>query len=381
MNLSTCLKPIGISLAVALLAFSSACRQSNSGVEQIARDSAKAQQVDSDLSFDDITLEQADEQGRLLWKVSSERATYSQDKQLAEAINPKGELYKDGKPIYRVQGQRGRLQQNGERIFLMGQIVATDLKSGAVLRGNEMEWQPKEGLLIVRNNLTGTHPQLKATAKEAHLSEKDRRLLLLGGVTINTKDPDLELRAERLSWKIDEQRIVSNLPIQIQRFEEGEVVDTATGNRAEVNLKTKVALLQRNAQVTLAQPALKVNGNSLLWNFAQSILKATEPFTVAERQQQIMTTADRGRLELKPQIAYFNGNVHAVGQRNGAQLKSDRLTWNIRTRQLQADGTVNYRQSSPPLNITGPRAVGNLESQNVAVGGGRVRMEIVPQRQ
>lgn len=368
---------------VLVLAIAPACRTGNRAAEQIARDSQTTQQIENDLSFDNITLEQPDEQGNLLWKVESEQVTYSQDKQLAEAKNPKGELYRNGKPAYRIQGQRGRVQQDGERILLLGQVMATDVESGAVLKGDELEWKPQEGLLIVRNNLQGTHPRIDITAKEATLFEKDRRLVVTGGVLAKTKDPQLTFQGDSLTWLLDQEKISSDRPVQVTRAQPTGT-DTATASGAEMNLATQYLVLQQNARVSLAQPDLQITSDNIFWNLQQRFLDTNQPVTVVERQQQVTLTANRGRLTLEPRVAYLNGNVRALGQRNGAQLTSDSLIYDLQTRQMRAEGNVNYQQANPPLNIAGPRADGNLETQNVVVTGGtggRVSMEIVPPNQ
>ncbi|MEO1354137.1 MAG: LPS export ABC transporter periplasmic protein LptC, partial [Cyanobacteria bacterium J06635_15] len=55
----------------------------------------------------DVTLEQPGEDGELRWKVHADEVIYSPDQQTAEIVNPDGELFQDGKVIYRVRADRG----------------------------------------------------------------------------------------------------------------------------------------------------------------------------------------------------------------------------------------------------------------------------------
>jgi LPS export ABC transporter protein LptC len=368
----------GLALALFLLALP-ACRPSNRGAEKLAQDTQTVEQIDTDFTFNNITLEQADPQGRKVWSVKAEQATYSQDKQRAEVRNPTGELFRDGRAIYRIQAQQGTVQQDGEKIFLKGAIMATDIKSGAVFRGEELEWQPKEGVLIVRKNLTGTHPQIKANAQEARLFDKERRLELSGNVVAVTTNPNLRLKTKALTWRIDEQKVISNAPVEAEKLVNGQPTDTARGDRAEVNLQTKIAILSNNAAVNLIDPTVQAVSDRLTWNLNQNTLQSDAPISLLDRQQQVTLTANRGRLDIQPRIATFQGNVQANSQRNQSQLFADTLIWNLKTKELQAQGNVNYRQTDPSLNVRGNQANGRLDNRTVVISGGRVATEIIPQ--
>ncbi len=368
----------GLALALFLLVLP-ACRPSNRGAEKLAQDTQTVEQIDTDFTFNNITLEQADPQGRKVWSVIAEQATYSQDKQRAEVRNPTGELFRDGKAIYRIQAQQGTVQQDGEKIFLKGAIVATDIKSGAIFRGEELEWQPKEGVLIVRKNLTGTHPQIKANAQEARLFDKDRRLELSGNVVAVTTNPNLRLKTNALIWRIDQQKVLSNVPVEAEKLVNGQPTDTARGDRAEVNLQTQVAVLSNNAVVNLIDPAVQAVSNRLTWNLNQNTLQSDAPINLLDRQQQVTLTANRGRLDIQPRIATFQGNVQANSQRNQSQLFANTLTWNLSTKELQAQGNINYRQTNPSLNVRGNQANGSLDNRTIVISGGRVATEIIPQ--
>ncbi len=126
---------------------------------KLAEDLKTAQQSNSTLTLNKVTLEQANEKGETFWKVNSENAVYSKDKKIVNVQKPVGKLFQDGKEIYDIQGETGQVFQEGNQVFLKGKIVATDLKNGVVLRGNELEWRPKEDVLVVRNNLTGENKQ------------------------------------------------------------------------------------------------------------------------------------------------------------------------------------------------------------------------------
>lgn len=355
-----------------------ACGNRNLTAEKIAQDSKQAEDFDNSLTFNAVTLEEFDHKGRLWWKVKAAQASYSKDKKIARLQQPTGEFFQDGQSVLQVKGQQGEVQQNGQTIFLRGKIVATDTRDGLVMRGDELEWQPRKELVIVRNNLTGTHRQLKVAAKEGRLFTRTQRLELQGGVTAKAINPTLNFQSERLIWQIKQQTLASDRPLQIDRFNKTVLTDRATANQGVANLKAKTITLKQNAQITLADPPTQLAGNNLVWNVQGQTVGSEELLTINNQQQQVALSGNQGRVDLKSKMLYLEGDVRGVGARNQSQLNADRLNWNIVTQRFEADGNVKYQQGQPPLNLAGPRATGTLRDQNILVGGGRVVTEFTP---
>jgi LPS export ABC transporter protein LptC len=383
-KLTSQLRSTTLLLMLALMIAAGGCRRGGRGADQLAEGSSAAQSPDTNLTFNNLTLDQADDRGQTLWKIKAQQATYTPDQKIAKVKNPYGELYEDGKPVYRIQAQQGEVQQDGQRIVLTGEVIATDTENGAVLRGNELEWHPKQDTLVVRGNVRGAHPKVKMVADEAKVFKRQQRMELSGKVTAITADPEMQLKSDHVVWQMKDQKIISDRPVQIQRIQGKQATDQANANLAEVNLATKTVNLKQNARVVLLDPPVVMTSNSLTWNLAKQTLAADEPLTAVHRQQQVTVTANRGRMDLKPKIAYLNGNVHATAQENQSDLTADNLTWNIPSKRIEAEGNVVYNQTNPPATLKGSKAVGKLNDRTVVVSGGdgsgRVVTEIVPQK-
>ncbi len=345
-------------------------------------DDADSTPQESNLTFFDVTLEQADEVGRPVWKVRSRKAIYTKEKQLGQAENPVGQLYQDGKPIYQIQADKADIEQDGQRLLLRGRILATDPINGIVLQGNELEWLPKEDLLIVRNQLNGTHKQLKAVAQEARVKTREQRIEFSGGVIANSVDPQMQMRTEHLTWQIPEEILISDRPIQIDRYNNNQITDRGKGDAAKVNLKTKIATIQKNAQLDLVDPPTQINSNSMTWDMNAEIVRTNSPITVVQRAENVTVTANQGEMKIQQKVVNLTGNVTAIGQRRQT-LKSNQLSWYLDKKLLEAQGNVIYRQVDPPINFTGETAVGNLQTEDIIVKSGnsgrRVVTEIIPQ--
>jgi LPS export ABC transporter protein LptC len=357
-----------------------ACSGQSQTEKQLAKEAKnfEKENFDTNLTFAFVTLEEFDQKGRLWWKVKAKEAAYSKDKKKAQIKAPKGEFFQDGKAILRVSAESGEVQQDGQRIFLRGNITATDLRDGLVIKANELEWRPKEDLILVRNNVTGTRQKISAISKGGKYLTRARRLDLEGTVVAASKDPNFQVTTDRLAWLVEKQKLVGDRPLQMQRYEGKTVTDRASASEGEMDIKAETLTLKRSAQLNIADPPILVSGNQLVWNIKERKISSSQPITFSNSKDNITLTGNQGDLNLQTKDLNLLGNVSGAGGPRQSLLKSDRLKWNMDSQSFEADGNVTYRQAKPPLNLSGPKASGTLKDQQVVVSGGRVVTEFVP---
>ncbi|MEI6443888.1 MAG: LPS export ABC transporter periplasmic protein LptC [Nostocales cyanobacterium ELA583] len=341
------------------------------------------QEDNTKLTFFGVALEQFDEVGRPIWKVKAKEAKYTTDKQIGQAQNPEGELYQDGKVVYQIKAEKADIKQDGKQLFLQGKIVAIDPRNGIVFKGNELEWRPQEDLLIIRNQLNGSHKQLTAIAQEAKVKTREQRVEFSGGVVAKSTDQQLQMQTEHLIWQIKEEKLFSDRSIQINKYENNKITGRGQGNGAEINLKTQITTLQPKAQLELIDSQTQITSNSITWNINKENILTNFPIRVFQSAENITVTANQGKMQIPAKTAYLTGNVNAVGKRRQS-LKSNQLTWYLDKKLLEAQGNVVYSQIEPKLTFQGETAVGNLATENIVVKGGnsparRVVTEIIPQ--
>ena len=355
---------------------------SNPSLTKSKTDTSSPQEDDTKLTFFGIVFEQFDEVGRPIWKVKAKEAKYTTDKQVGQAENPEGELYQDGKVVYQIKAETAKIKQDGKQLFLQGKIVATDPRNGIVFNGNELEWRPQEDLLIIRNQLNGSHKQLQAVAQEAKIKTREQRVEFLGKVVAKSTDPQLQMQTEHLMWHIKEEKLFSDRPIQITKYENNKISGRGNGNAAEINLKTQIAILQPQAKLELIDPPIQITSNSITWNINKENITTNSPIRVFHSAENVTVTANQGQMKIPEKTVYLTGNVNAVGQRRQS-LTSNLLTWYFDKKLLEAQGNVIYRQIEPKLTFQGETAVGDLATENIVVKGGnsgrRVVTEIIPQ--
>ncbi|NEP19185.1 MAG: LPS export ABC transporter periplasmic protein LptC [Leptolyngbya sp. SIO4C1] len=334
------------------------------------------------LTLQNVTLEQPDEDGTLLWKVKAKEVVYSANQKIADIKEIEGEFYQDGKAIYKVKGDRGEVAQDAKVMRLEGNVVATGIESQLTLRGEELEWRPEEDLLLVENQISGTHPQLKATAQQARLSNQSQQLDLSGGVTAaTTAEPWLGFQSEALTWYIDQARLVTETGLKTEQYRsqtDKTVTARLVGERGNVNLNQKTVLIENAVQLDLPEQPVRATSSIALWQIEDQQIVIDAPVQVQQPQQQVTISANQARMNLAAQVINFVENVRAIAAQNSAELLADRLTWQLESQDVTAQGNVSYRQQNPLTVLSGDRAAGNLERQTVVVTGGDVVTEIVP---
>lgn len=386
---------------VALFAGVSACNRSTMP-QPPAKEANPTQQVDGRLTFKNVLLEQAGANGQPLWRIGAKQATYSEDRKIAQVQGLSGELFQNGKSVFRVKADRGDVLQGSQKIFLKGQIVATDVRDGTVLQARELEWRPEADLLFLRQDLRMTHPQMQISAKEARASSRTRQVEAQGQVVATLNSPSLRIKSEHMVWQIAKEKIIadsskaSSVPwgVQIERsasattrrFSSGDTTrtpeqggkDRAWANQAVVSLSAKTATLQSNARLSLINPPLEIASRQLTWNLNREFVNSPQPIQILHRDQNITVTANQGNLDLNQKRVQLTGSVQAVGQRNSSLLRTDQLTWLIPTQEIAAQGNVVYRQNNPQVDLRGPKAIGKFQQQAVVISGGRVVTEVIP---
>jgi len=344
----------------------------------------QSEEDETDLTLRDVTLEQPGDNGELLWRVRGDEVTYSPNRQVAYVTRPDSERFQDGDMIYVVTADTGEIRENGNVIFLRGNIVARGLKNGSILRGNELEWRPEEDVLIVREDITGTHPDMRAVADKARVYNRQNRMELEGDVIASTvvedpkTDPWLKLQAQELNWQWDQDLIDSPQPLQVEQFENESITDVVVGQSGSLKLDEQVVNLEGDVQMQLLDIPLNVASEALEWQVDQQQVAINQPVEMVHPDENVVVNARQGRMNLENQVIFLQGDVVAQGQRNQAQMTSDQLTWNVQQQTLLAEGNVNYRQQDPTINLRGPQAKGQLTNQTIIVEGGRVVTEIVP---
>jgi len=264
------------------------------------------------LILNNATLEQANPSGQPLWKIQVKKATYTQDQKIARLENIKGNIYQEGKVVLQVSADRGEVYKEGQEILLKDNIVAVDPRNKAIINAPV-------------------------------------------------------LQTERLYWEIPQQVISTDQKVAFDRYINKTIIDrlTAIGGRWE--RKNNQVILQENLEYRSLEPPLQISGSQAIWNYQNRTLTSDRPTEIFQYQDQITITGNRVVVELGNRIAYLKDGVKGINQKTGAQLYSQILTWKMSEKIVEAEGNIIYEQQEPKFNLTGDKAIGTLEDNNIVV--------------
>ena len=357
------------------------CQSSGDTLESLQNQESEGRS-EAELTLRDVTLEQPDDDGGLLWRVKAKTATYSPDRRLASLQSHAGERFQDGRLIYQVKADQGEIRENGKAIFLKGNIVAISPDNQLTLEGNSLEWTPDEDLLLVRDTISGDHPQLQATAQEARLFNKAQRLELLEGVVAKTQqEPWIGFTSEKLVWQLETEKLETDTPLKIEQYvskEDSTVTNRLVGKQGEFDLTQQRAILRQQVQLNALDIPLQTNSDIAIWNVTPGTVLNNQPVRILYPKRKITANSNIAQLELTTEKVVLNGNVRSIDQEKKSLLMADQINWNIRTQDVIGRGNVSYRQQDPAATVNGDRAVGNLARQTIVVTGRDVITEIVP---
>ncbi len=384
--------------------------------------------IEAELTLRSVTLEQPDEDGKLLWRLKAKSVTYAPDTQRADLIELEGEFFQDGAAIYTVEADKGEVLQNGNTLFLRGNLIATGQENDLTLTGEKLKWIPKEDLLVMgefedadvfdtdtepadskpansepeeptvstptvlaptldKAPVTGFNPRVKAVARLMKVNNAEDRVELIGGVIAQSKvTPWLMLQSESLLWFTQQEKIEASQPLKVEQFESKsyEVVsDRIAGASGQVELAENRVTLEGGVQLEALTQPLMVRSERAVWEVDDQTVEMNSPVDIKQPARQITAVANQAKMDLAAQVIYLTGDVQAAGGAKNAKLAADSVTWQTATQQIEADGNVRYQQTADPeVAISGPRAVGNIDAGTVVIEGGEsgeVITEIVPE--
>lgn len=373
-----CLKGVILVLLLGLVACQSGKQQS-----QTLETSGETRE-ETNLKLQNATLEQSNAKGELLWKIQVDEAQYSPDRKKANLTAVKGNILQDGEVVLRVKSDYGVIDRDGAEIFLRENVVAVDPRNEAVLRSEEVQWQPEASLLTIRKNVRGSHPQLEASAEEGKYNTREQKLELTGKIEATSEEKQLQLKTEHLIWEVPKQTIIGDRLLTLIKFQDKTITDRLVAKQARVLLDKKQVIVKENIEYKSLKPPLQVATNEIVWHYQTRQVYASKPVQLIQYEQNITLTGNQGHVNLADNMAYLQGGVQGISQANDSKLYSNNLTWNMVAQTIEAYGNVIYEQNqNPKLNLTGEKAVGTLVDNNIVVTNSdrqeRVVTEIFPE--
>ena len=346
------------------------CQSNNKSIKD-DNNSSFERQIEQGLILFKSTLEQSNNQGEILWRLQTEKVTYSPDKKTAKLEKLTANLFEDDILILQISADQGELRNDGQEIHLKENIIAFDPRNKAELRGEKVVWFPERHTMIVtgKNIIEANHAQLAVRAKKAKYNTQNQLLEIEQDIIATTNKPSLQLKTQHLYWQIDKDKVIGNQKLDVVRYEDEVITDRLTTDKIEVDLNKNTATLTGNIEYQSVKPLLQVAASKIIWFYQSREIESPQAITLVEQEEKTTITANQGKFNLKTNQVNLQGKIYGKNSQNQSQIYADNLNWNLDNQEINARGNVYYQQSEPDLKVRGKTAKGNLVTKKITVQG------------
>jgi LPS export ABC transporter protein LptC len=379
---------VGGFLLFSLVPLLGSCRQ-----ERLVRDTTVPPFV-----FRSLNLRQQDPKGQPAWELTSPETRYDLQRRVAQATSPRGVIYAKGKPVYRLEATSGTVLNDGEVILLEGDIRVQRLGTQPVLiTSSRVRWLPSRELMEIDRHPKALDPHSRLVARRARFLIGKDQLELRGEPRLERwterfdptrgtpkAAPEVVVTVSRADWEPGSGFLDAQGPVLAKRRPPGAAPSappqTLTASKLEGNtLKQEFRL---KAPVSFDDPTEKTRfqGQDVRIDIADKTIFTRDAFQAA-----------RGTLQVRGGAVEIHGKDNSAVipsgcalDRPGEWLRADRCTWNWKTQDVQAEGSMQFHRAANRQHTRGHQLRGRLGDEGqleVTTPGGRVFSEFqVPPR-
>ena len=339
-------------LAAPLLLLITAC-----GGGEVARETAPTPFV-----FRSLDLRQQDVFGRPNWELTSPEARYDLRRRVARALQPRGVIFSDGKPAYRVEASTGTVINDGSVILLEGRIRLQRLgKEPVMIQGSRVRWIPSRNLMEIDRHPEGFDPHTRLSADRATFRLDKDTLELEGKPRLQrwalafdpfranpVGAPQILLTVTSVLWQPGSGALSARGPVLGERRPPG----SAPGSPLQ----------------TLSATSLVGNTQTQLFNLGPPVLFSDPAVAGGASARGKALQVDAGQHLVRIPSGCFL-------QQDGATLEARSCSWNWKTQAVTADGFVLLQRPASRQLTRGSVLRGQLGNKGAVVvtnPGGRV---------
>ncbi|WP_373479766.1 LPS export ABC transporter periplasmic protein LptC [Geminocystis sp.] len=357
-------------ISVIFLCFLLVSCQGNKQETQV-KDTNFKREVEEGLVLYDATLEQSNADGKTLWRLSTKKATYTDDKKSAILEGITGNLFENGKIILQVSAKKGEVKNDGKEIFLSEEIIVFDPRNKAEFKSQEVIWKPEENVISMtgKKGIIANNAKLIVTAEKALYNTKTQLLELNKNIFANLRNPSLQLKTEHLYWQIPEDKIIGNTLLNMIRLDNKLVTDKIKSDQVEIDLNTNIAIINGNVEYQSLKPPLQGATSQIIWNFADRKMQSNQATKLLQPEDNMTLTANKVNFNLEENKVYLQEGIYGKAVKNEVEIYADNATWNLDSQEINADGNVYYKQINPDFNLKGIKAYGKLQDKQMTVEG------------
>lgn len=331
-------------------------------------------------SLQQVVLKRIDHRGRLLWQLQADKVVMS-DPQGVHLRQIRGTFYQNREAIYTLQAPQGQVYQHSNFIQLQGPIVVKDVRDRSTLHSQYIQWHPQSGQLIAQPDVRLDHPDFNLQGQRLQASTRTHQAQITGQVVVKVPEQGLHLKAQHMTWLPRQSKVQAHSSTQAtvklssSHTPPAIAWQQAQAQQVDLDLRSKQLILRQSVQMNFTQPHIQLSSSKVIGDLVRQ--QWHSPQGIQIQYQGITATADQGWLDPSPTLRLQN-QVQVKGLPRQARLRTQKLTWNLATQDLKAQGNLVYQQPEPWIKLTGTRALGNLRRQTLEVQGGEAVAEILP---
>ena len=322
--------------------------------------------------FKALDLEQQDPRGRPAWHLKSPEARYDIIRQVAQARQPRGTVFKRGKANITIRALSATVIGDGQAIQLEGDVVITLLGKNPVrITGEQARWIPSQSLMLIDRKPAALDRQSRITAQLATYY-LDRDLIELRGAPVleqwdskakaKNKPAPLRVQTAQVDWKPEQGDLKAPQQVRGQRRDkDGQLNLTAsalTGNLRE-------GFVDLIAPVQVRDPKRKgwLNAQQTRWLINDQQLSSDQPFQGAFNKLQ--GEGQQFKVDLASSTVFIPAGCNL--RQPGEQLTAQRCQWNWPTGRFQAQGDVVLRRNTYKQITRASQLRGSIGNDGTAV--------------
>lgn len=352
--------------------------------------------------FRSLDLRQQTGKGEPAWDLTSPEARYDLIRQLAQARQPRGSIYRRGKPHITISARRGTVIGDGQAIQLEGDVLITLLGRNPVrITGDQARWIPRQNLMVIDRRPVATDRRSRIRGQVArYLLAQD--LVELRGAPLleqwSRQQPadgqrgpaPIRVKAISVDWKPEQGNLTAQGPVQGERFNlKGHAGKDQAGQRRQEQTGQR-----KPDQATAARPDLLLTSSGLRGNLREGFIDLLEPVRLRDTKGSSWLNARQTRWAINEEWLAsdqpFEGAMNKLQARGnalrinladesvfvpsacalnqpGEQLTADRCLWNWTSGRFDAEGSVVLRRQAYKQVTRSARLQGRIGKDGTAV--------------
>lgn len=336
--------------------------------------------------FKSLDLEQQDSRGEPAWELRSPEARYDLIRQVAQAREPRGQIFKRGKPSIRIQASSATVIGDGQAIQLEGAVLITLLgKNPVLISGDQARWIPSQSLMLIDRQPVALDRQSRISAQLAtyHL---DRDLVELRGKPLLEQWPKqgkmrrppgsapLRVETTQVDWRPEQGDLRAPQPVRGERRDRQSLL-LLTSSALQGNLRQGFVDLLAPVKVRDPKRQGWMNALQTRWLINDQWLSSDQPFQGAFGKLQGRGQAFRVNLDTSTVFIPEACDLRQPGE----QLTARVCQWHWPSGRFQAEGAVELRRSTYRQITRSSLLTGSIGKDGTAVftsPGARVRSQV-----